>query len=166
MLATNRYADVDTQLDTQLLEGFRKDNDIGNYEYYDEEQKADEDGGSVEPREISDAVGRINSVGKDETDFGEAKRPVQPQCMSMIEYASNHTACFRPTFRAAIRCKEYWFSQFRHHVQIIQMLNNNILPTACDSAQQPKFLISYPFIQSESAENSLLHFPLPPACTG
>ena len=76
MLATNRYADVDVQLDTQLLEGFRKDNDIGNYEYYDEEQKADEDWGSVEPREISDAVGRINSVGKDETDFGEAKRPV------------------------------------------------------------------------------------------
>ena len=73
VLATNRYADVDTQLDTQLLEGFRKDNDIGNYEYYDEEQKADEDGGSVEPREISDAVGRIKSVGKDETDFGEAK---------------------------------------------------------------------------------------------
>ena len=73
------------QLDTQLLEGFRKDNDIGNYQYYDEEQEEDdEDGGSVEPREISDAVGRINSVGKDETDFGEAKRPIQPPCM--IEY--------------------------------------------------------------------------------
>ena len=74
MLATNRYADVDTQLDTQLLEGFRKDSDVGNYEYYDDEEDEDEEGGSVEPREITDSVGR-NSVGKDKTDFGEAKTP-------------------------------------------------------------------------------------------
>ena len=93
MLATNRYADVDAQLDTRLLEGFRRDNDVGNYEYYDNEEEEDDDdeeeGGSVEPREITDSVGR-NSVGKDKTDFGEAKRPVHSPCMTvdLIEYAS------------------------------------------------------------------------------
>ena len=66
MLATNRYANVDSKLDTQLLEGIRKDNDIGNYQYYDEEDES----GTVEAREITDSVAR-NLVGKDKTDFGE-----------------------------------------------------------------------------------------------
>ena len=81
MLATNRYAtDVDAQLDTRLLEGFPKDNGVGNYEYYDNEEE--QEGGSVEPREIADegSVGR-NSVGKDNSDFGEAMRPVLSACM-------------------------------------------------------------------------------------
>ena len=86
MLATNRYADVDAQLDTQLLEGFRKDNDVRNYEYY-EDIEEEENGSSVQPREITkDSIGR-NSVGKDITDFGEAKRPVQAPCT--IQHASN-----------------------------------------------------------------------------
>ena len=69
-MATNRYANVDGKLDTQLLEGIRKDNDIGNYDYFDEE----DEGGSVEAREITDSVAR-NLVGKDKTDFGETKGP-------------------------------------------------------------------------------------------
>ena len=82
MLATNRYAtDVDAQLDTRLLEGFPKDNDVGDYEYYDDE-KEEEEGGSVEPREIADEGSVIrNSVGKDNSDFGEAMRPVRSACM-------------------------------------------------------------------------------------
>ena len=81
MLATNRYADVDAQLDTRLLEGFPKDNNVGDFEYYDDEQE-EEEGGSVEPREIA-AEGSVakNSVGKDNSDFGEAMRPVWSACM-------------------------------------------------------------------------------------
>ena len=81
MLATNRYANVDAQLDTRLLEGFPKDNDVGDFEYYDDEQE-EEEGGSVEPREIA-AEGSVakNSVGKDNSDFGEAMRPVWSACM-------------------------------------------------------------------------------------
>ena len=77
MLATNRYSNVDAQLDTRLLEGFPKDNNVGDFEYYDDEQE-EEEGGSVESREIAaeGSVGR-NSVGKDNSDFGEAMRPVR-----------------------------------------------------------------------------------------
>ena len=96
MLATNRYADVDAQLDTRLLEGFRRDNDVGNYEYYDNEEEEEDDdeeeGGSVEPREITDSVGR-NSVGKDKTDFGEAKRPVHSPCMIVDRVSISNPAC-------------------------------------------------------------------------
>ena len=79
MLATNRYADVDAQLDTRLLEGFPKDNDAGEFEYYDDEEEEEEDGGSVEPREVA-AEGSVakNSVGKDNSDFGEAMRSDLP----------------------------------------------------------------------------------------
>ena len=83
MLATNRYANVDAQLDTRLLEGFPKDNNVGDFEYYDDEQE-EEEGGSVEPREIAaEGSGGRNSVGKDNSDFGEANEasPDRPVCL-------------------------------------------------------------------------------------
>ena len=85
MLATNRYANVDAQLDTRLLEGFPKDNDVGNFEYYDDE-KEEEEGDSVEPREVA-AEGSVakNSVGKDNSDFGEAMRSDLPAWLILVE---------------------------------------------------------------------------------
>ena len=50
------------------------------------DEEDDEDGGSVEAREITeDSVGRNAVLESDETDFGEAKRPVHSPCMAEYE---------------------------------------------------------------------------------